>query len=93
MNLQNYYVNVTIFDEDGRIVENLSHTHNGTGSCSDTWYTTNLVAGNRYTAQMTYSNGNDVTASGYIEYQSSTFSFDYQNATRYTFTYSCTLAN
>ena len=89
LNLQNYFVNVTIFDDNGRIVETLSHSHNGSGSCSQTWTTNKLVAGTRYTAQMTYANGQDTSAVGYIEYQSSTFSFTYQNSTKYTFTYSC----
>ena len=89
LNLQNYYVNITIFDTNGRIVGTLNHTHSGNGGCSDSWTIDNLVAGTRYTAQMTYANGQDISASGYIEYQSSTFSFDYKDSTRYTFTYSC----
>ena len=89
LNLQNYFVNITIFDDNGRIVETFNHTRSGSGGCSDSFTASNLVAGTRYTAQMTYANGSDTSAVGYIEYQSSTFSFTYQNATRYTFTYSC----
>ena len=89
LNLQNYFVNITIFDANGHIVKTLNHTHNGTGSCGDSWTINNLVVGTRYTAQMTYANGTDISANGYIEYQSSTFSFDYKDSTRYTFTYSC----
>ena len=89
LNLQNYFVNITIFDDNGHIVQTFNHTHSGSGGCSDSFTASNLVAGTRYTAQMTYANGSDTSAVGYIEYQSSTFSFTYQNATRYTFTYSC----
>lgn len=89
LNLQNYYVNITLFDANGHLVETLNHTHNGNGTCSGSWTLNNLIAGNRYTAQMTYANGTDISANGYIEYQSSTFSFDYKDSTRYTFTYSC----
>ena len=89
LNLQNYFVNITIFDANGHIIGTLNHTHSGSGGCSDSWTINNLVAGTRYTAQMTYANGQDISANGYIEYQSSTFSFDYKDSTRYTFTYSC----
>src|SRR5574344_341988 len=89
LNLQNYYVNIAIFDDDGHILQTLNHTHNGNVTCGDTWTTTTLTAGTKYTAQMTYANGTDSTKTGYIEYQSSTFTFNYDLLTKYTFTYSC----
>lgn len=90
LNLQNYFVNVTIFDDNGNIVETFDHTHNGTGGCSDTWTAKNLVANTKYTAQMTYTNSKNTTDPNYIEYQSATFSFTYKLLTSYTLKYSCT---
>ena len=90
LNLTNYYINISIFDINGNLVETLSHTHNGTGGCSDSFTVSKLASGLKYIAQMTYCNGNDVSKDGYIEYQSSTFSFDYKLQTSYTFTYTCT---
>jgi hypothetical protein len=89
LNLQNYFVNIVIFDSQGKIVENFNHSHNGDGNCSDSFTATNLINGVNYTSQMTYANGNDISKSGYIEYQSSTFSFDYFDKTSYVFTYTC----
>lgn len=90
LGLTNYFVNISLFDAGGNFVKTLTHTHNGSGGCSDSWTVSNLVNGSRYIAQMTYANGSDASISGYIEYQSSTFSFDYKTATSYTFTYACT---
>lgn len=93
LNLQNYYINITLFDNNGRIVDTLIHTHGGSGGCSDSWTLSSLTPSTRYTAQMTYANSSDTSSDGYVEYQSSTFSFEYKSNTKYTFTYSCREVN
>ncbi len=93
LNLQNYYVIISIFDEKGNQVETFNHIHNGSGSCGDSWTTSNLVDGQKYIAQMTYCNDSDSSKVGYIEYQSSTFSFTYKLSTKFTITYSCSEVN
>ena len=90
LNLTNYYINISIFNSNGNLIETLSHIHNGNGSCSDVFSISNLISGTKYIAQMTYCNGTDTAKDGYIEYQSSTFSFDYKLQTSYTFKYMCT---
>lgn len=82
-----YLVSLIIFDNDGKIVQEFQHTHNGTGACGGDFNATNLVAGQKYDLQLTYRN-----ADGSIVYTGATVGFTYQLNSTYTFTYTCTLA-
>lgn len=84
----NYLVSLIIFDNDGKIVEEIQHTHNGTGACSDAFNAINLVSGQKYDLQLTYRN-----ADGSIVYTGATIGFTYALNSQYTFTYTCTLAD
>ena len=42
-------------------MESFSHTHSVTGACSDTWYSSNLVAGEKYTLQLRFTDRDDTT--------------------------------
>lgn len=90
LGMQNYYVNISIYDEQGTFIKTISHKHNGTGSCVETWNNITLVENQKYIAQMTYTNGTNPLDDSYIEYQSSTISFEYKALTQFIFTYSCT---
>ena len=81
---QNYLVKLTVFTQDGNIVETFNHSHSGDGNCSDNWTTSKLNSGDNYTAQLTYCNSD-----GSISYVSSTFTFTYKTKTSYKLTYSC----
>ena len=80
-----YLVKLTVFDENGTVVETFDHTHNGIGGCNDSWTANKLTAGTKYTAQLTYNNSDNT-----ISYTSATFSFTYSLQTYYTLNYSCT---
>ena len=80
-----YLVKLTVFDENGTVVETFDHTHNGIGGCNDSWTANKLTAGTKYTAQLTYNNSDNS-----ISYTSATFSFTYKQQTSYTLNYSCT---
>ena len=56
-----YLVTCVIYDKDGRLMESFSHTHSVTGACSDTWYSSNLVAGEKYTLQLRFTDRDDTT--------------------------------
>ena len=90
LNEPRYYVNTTIFDDDGKIVATDSHHHGG-GTCSFS-FSANLIDGQNYTVQLTYANGADLTASNYVEYQGAVASFTYSSQRCYRMTYSCTEA-
>ena len=83
----NYLVSLIIFDENGKIVEELQHTHSGSGACGDDFTATNLVANQKYNLQLTYRN-----ADGSVVYTGATIGFTYNLNSQYTFTYTCTLA-
>ena len=83
----NYLVSLIIFDKDGKIVEEFQHTHNGTGTCSDSFTASNLVENQKYDLQLTYRNSDDS-----IVYTGATVGFTYALNSLYTFTYTCTIA-
>ena len=69
-----YLVNCIIYDDEGKMLENFSHTHFVTGTCSDNWTSTNLVAGETYTLQLRFADRDDTT----ITYLSDIATFTYQ---------------
>ena len=81
-----YVVNYVIYDEDGKLVESFTHTHSVTGTCSDSWYATNLIAGQKYTLQLRFSDRDDST----ITYLSDIVNFTFQSNTTYRAVYTVT---
>ncbi|MEG1751939.1 MAG: hypothetical protein RR247_02630 [Clostridia bacterium] len=81
-----FTVTCVIYDEDGRLMETFNHTHQDSGTCSDTWYANNLVAGQKYTLQLRFADRDDST----ITYLSDISIFTYQTNTTYKVTYTVT---
>jgi len=88
-NAKVYTVTCVIYDEDGKLMETFNHTHSVTGTCSDTWYASNLVAGQKYTLQLRFADRDDSS----ITYLSDISTFTYQNNTTLTVTYNVTENN
>lgn len=88
-NAKVYTVTCVIYDEDGKLMETFNHTHSVTGTCSDTWYASNLVAGQKYTLQLRFADRDDPT----ITYLSDISTFTYQSNTTYRVTYNVTENN
>ena len=84
-----YLVTCVIYDEDGKLMEAFNHTHQVTGTCSDTWYASNLVAGQKYTLQLRFADRDDST----ITYLSDITTFTYNSNTTYKVTYDVTENN
>ena len=84
-----YTVTCVIYDENGKLMETFNHTHQGTGVCSDTWYASNLVAGQNYTLQLRFADRDDST----ITYLSDITTFTYNSNTTYKVTYNVTENN
>ena len=84
-----YLVTCVIYDEDGKLMETFNHTHQVTGTCSDTWYANNLVAGQKYTLQLRFADRDDST----ITYLSDITTFTYNSNTTYKVTYDVTENN
>ena len=84
-----YLVTCVIYDEDGKLMETFNHTHQVTGTCSDTWYASNLVAGQKYTLQLRFADRDDST----ITYLSDIATFTYNSNTTYKVTYNVTENN
>lgn len=84
-----YLVTCVIYDEDGKLMETFNHTHQVTGTCSDTWYASNLVAGQKYTLQLRFADRDDST----ITYLSDITTFTYNSNTTYKVTYDVTENN
>lgn len=86
---QVYTVTCVIYDEDGKLIETFNHTHQVTGTCSDTWYASNLVVGQKYTLQLRFADRDDST----ITYLSDITTFTYETNTTYKVTYNVTENN
>ena len=84
-----YLVTCVIYDEDGKLMETFNHTHQVTGTCSDTWYANNLVVGQKYTLQLRFADRDDST----ITYLSDITTFTYNSNTTYKVTYDVTENN
>lgn len=81
-----YLVTCVIYDNDGRLMETFNHTHSGTGTCSDTWNASNLVAGQTYTLQLRFTDRDDAT----ITYLSDITTFTFNSNTTYRVVYNVT---
>ncbi len=86
---QVYTVTCVIYDEDGKLIETFNHTYQVTGTCSDTWYASNLVVGQKYTLQLRFADRDDST----ITYLSDITTFTYETNTTYKVTYDVTENN
>ena len=84
-----YTVTCVIYDEDGKLMETFNHTHSVTGTCSDTWYASNLIAGETYTLQLRFADRDDAT----VTYLSDITTFTYNSNTTYKVTYNVTENN
>ena len=84
-----YIVNYVIYDADGKLVESFTHTHSVTGTCSDSWYASNLVAGQEYTLQLRFSDRDDSS----LTYLSDIATFTYETNTTYKAVYTVTKNN
>ncbi len=81
-----YIVTCVIYDSDGRLMETFTHTHSVTGTCSDTWYASNLVDGETYTLQLRFTDRDDST----ITYLSDIADFTFNNNIGYRVEYTAT---
>lgn len=84
-----YTVTCVIYDENGKLMETFNHTHQATGTCSDTWYASSLVVGQKYTLQLRFADRDDST----ITYLSDITTFTYSSNTTYKVTYNVTENN
>lgn len=84
-----YIVNYVIYDELGRLIESFTHTHASSGTCSDSWYASNLVHGQQYTLQLRFSDRDDST----ITYLSDIATFTFESNTSYKAVYTVTKNN
>lgn len=83
---QVYLVTCVIYDKDGRLMETFNHTHAVTGTCSDSWYASNLVAGEQYTLQLRFTDRDDTTKT----YLSDIANFTFNANTGYRVVYNVT---
>jgi len=81
-----YLVTCVIYDKDGRLMETFNHTHQSTGSCGDSWYASNLVAGQNYTLQLRFTDRDDTTKT----YLSDITNFTFNNNVGYKVVYNVT---
>ena len=81
-----YIVTCVIYDQDGKLMETFTHTHQSTGTCGDTWYASNLTAGTQYTLQLRFADRDDST----ITYLSDIAVFTYSDNTTFKVTYDVT---
>ncbi len=84
-----YLVNCVIYDKDGKIMENFTHTHQVTGSCGDSWTASHLVVGETYTLQLRFTDRDDTTKT----YLSDITTFTFQNNYCYKVVYTATKNN
>jgi hypothetical protein len=81
---KDYLIVLTVFDQNGNVIETFDHSHDGTSTCSAVWQVEKLTAGTTYVAQLTYNNSDNS-----IAYTSATFTFTYNLKTAYELVYSC----
>lgn len=74
-----YIVTCVIYDKDGKLMETFTHTHQVTGTCSDTWTASNLVSGEEYTLQLRFTDRDDSK----ITYLSDIANFTFNSNTAY----------
>lgn len=81
-----YIVTCVIYDKDGKLMETFTHTHQVTGTCSDTWTASNLVSGEEYTLQLRFTDRDDSK----ITYLSDIANFTFNSNTAYKVEYHVT---
>jgi len=64
-------------------METFNHTHSVSGTCSDTWTATQLVAGQTYTLQLRFADRDDSS----ITYLSDIADFTFNSNVNYKITY------
>ena len=84
-----YTVTCVIYDKDGKLMETFNHTHQSTGTCSASWYASNLVVGEQYTLQLRFADRDDSS----ITYLSDITDFVYNGSTGYKVVYNVTKNN
>ena len=84
-----YIVTCVIYDKDGKLMETFTHTHQVTGTCSDTWTASNLVSGEEYTLQLRFTDRDDSK----ITYLSDIANFTFNSNTAYKVEYYVTKNN
>ena len=84
-----YIVTCVIYDKDGKLMETFTHTHQVTGTCSDTWTASNLVSGEEYTLQLRFTDRDDSK----ITYLSDIANFTFNSNTSYKVEYHVTKNN
>ena len=84
-----YIVTCVIYDKDGKLMETFTHTHQVTGTCSDTWTASNLVSGEEYTLQLRFTDRDDSK----ITYLSDIANFTFNSNTAYKVEYHVTKNN
>ena len=84
-----YIVTCVIYDKDGKLMETFTHTHQVTGTCSDTWTASNLVSGEEYTLQLRFTDRDDSK----ITYLSDIANFTFNSNTAYKLEYHVTKNN
>lgn len=80
---KSYKVLCYIYDQKGRLLEEFSHNHSSSGSCSDSWTFSNLTSGEKYTMQLRFTDSSDTTKT----YLSDIADFTYDSSMGYTVTY------
>lgn len=81
-----YKVLCFIYSEDGKILEQFSHTHSSTGTCGDLWTFSKLTTGNTYTMQLRFVSSEDDT----ITFLSDVKDFVYDATQAFKVTYTVT---
>lgn len=84
-----YIVTCVIYDKDGKLMETFTHTHQVTGTCSDTWTASNLVSGEEYTLQLRFTDRDDSK----ITYLSDIANFTFNSNAAYKVEYHVTKNN
>lgn len=78
-----YDVILTVYDKDGKLLENLTHVHNNSGRCTAVWNPTLLVDGTEYIAQLRFSDTSDPTKTYLSDILTFTYSSSRDNCFRY----------
>lgn len=80
-------VTCVIYDEDGKLIETFNHEHVSSSTiCSDIWYPSNLVSGEKYTLQLRFADADDSS----ITYLSDITTFTFAEGSTFTVNYTVT---
>lgn len=81
-----YIVGCYVYDDEGRLIESFSHTHQVTGNCTETWVPKFMVSGQKYTIQLRFTPQDDSQKT----YLSDITSFTYDSSKGYEISYNVT---